>query len=46
MEIDGPAVILNKTSTILIEPKYKATIDTFGNVEVNLESMEGQRDFK
>jgi len=39
-EINGPAIILNKTSTILIEPQYKSTIDTFGNVEVALGSVE------
>lgn len=35
MRISGPAVILNETSTILIEPSWQAIIDKFGNVEIN-----------
>lgn len=34
MKISGPAIILNKTSTVLIEPFWSAKIDVFGNVEI------------
>ena len=36
MKVTGPAIILNKTSTILVEPDSKALIDEFGNVEIDL----------
>lgn len=32
MKISGPAIILNNTSTILIEPGWNSLIDDFGNV--------------
>ena len=34
MKIQGPAIILNKTSTILVEPFWEARIDIYGNVEI------------
>ena len=34
MQIQGPAIILNKTSTIVIEPNWVAKIDINGNVEI------------
>ena len=34
MQIQGPAIILNKTSTIVIEPNWEAKIDIYGNVEI------------
>ena len=34
MKIQGPAIILNKTSTVLIEPFWEAKIDIYGNVEI------------
>ena len=34
MRINGPAIILNKTSTILIEPSWVSEIDIYGNVEI------------
>lgn len=47
MQIAGPAIILNKTSTILIEPKWVANIDVFGNVEINLSNMKSaENDFE
>ena len=36
MQIEGPAIILNKTSTILVEPESDALIDDFGNVEISV----------
>lgn len=36
MKISGPAIILNSTSTILIEPCCEAVIDDFGSVEVQI----------
>ena len=35
MAIEGPSIILNNTSTILVEPNWRASIDPFGNVEIN-----------
>jgi hypothetical protein len=40
MEIIGPAIILNQTSTILVEPKYIAKIDKYGNAEINLDGAD------
>ena len=45
MSVDGPAIILNKTSTILVEPDSDAIIDDFGNVEINLHDNHGIQDF-
>lgn len=36
MKIQGPAIILNKTSTIVVEPSCDAVIDEYGNVEITL----------
>ena len=36
MKLEGPAIILNKTSTIVVEPFCKALIDIYGNVEITL----------
>lgn len=38
MKIPGPAIILNQTSTILVEPSWVSTIDDFGNVLITSES--------
>ena len=46
MTIDGPAIILNKTSTILVEPESDAIIDDFGNVEISLHGKQAAQDFK
>ena len=35
MKFDGPAIILNSTSTILVEPYWQALIDDYGNVEID-----------
>jgi len=35
----GPAIILNETSTILVEPDCLAMIDEFGNVEIELNNI-------
>ena len=36
MSIAGPSIILNQTSTILIEPESHAQIDHFGNVIITV----------
>ena len=36
MFISGPAIILNQTSTILVEPGCQAEIDNFGNVIIEV----------
>lgn len=36
MELDGPSIILNQTSTILVEPGCKARIDSYGNVIIHV----------
>jgi 5-oxoprolinase (ATP-hydrolysing) len=41
MWIEGPAIILNKTSTILVEPDCKAEIDDFGNVIIHVQEGAG-----
>ena len=46
MTIKGPAIILNKTSTILVEPESDAVIDDFGNVEINLHDKHAAQDSK
>ena len=46
MKVSGPAIILNKTSTILVEPQSEALIDEFGNVEIDLIDQNAQRDCK
>ena len=47
--IKGPAMILNKTSTILVEPEWTAVVDRLGNLQLDFTgedtSGEGQ-DFK
>ena len=35
-KIEGPAIILNSTSTILIEPQSSCLLDEFGNLEISL----------
>ena len=37
MQVEGPAIILNNTSTIVVEPFCEAKIDVFGNVEITLQ---------
>lgn len=44
MKVTGPAIILNKTSTVLIEPFCEATIDSFGNIEIILSDQEQEKD--
>ena len=36
MNVHGPAIILNKTSTVLIEPHWDAKIDIYGNIEITV----------
>lgn len=36
VKVNGPAIILNQTSTILVEPSYEAVIDDFGNVIITV----------
>lgn len=35
MMVKGPAIILNNTSTILIEPSWVAKVDELGNIEMD-----------
>lgn len=46
MKIDGPAIILNSTSTILIEPQSQCVIDEFGNVEIQIDENLEENDYK
>ena len=46
MKVAGPAIILNKTSTIVVEPESEASIDEYGNVEIDLINDNAQRDCK
>lgn len=46
MNIKGPAIILNSTSTILIEPSCHSLIDDFGNVEISVEDCDEENDCK
>ena len=46
MKITGPAIILNKTSTVLIEPSWIAEIDIFGNVEITHQESENASDLR
>ena len=36
VELKGPIIILNSTSTVLIEPDAVCLIDDFGNLEIDL----------
>ena len=36
MVVPGPAIILNKTSTVLVEPHWDAKIDIYGNIEITV----------
>jgi 5-oxoprolinase (ATP-hydrolysing) len=46
MKIAGPAIILNQTSTILVEPDCEAYIDDFGNIEITIGENTANRDAK
>lgn len=46
MKIDGPAIILNKTSTILVEPLCHAEIDNYGSVLVIVGETSQRQDYK
>jgi len=46
MQITGPAIILNSTSTILVEPFWQASIDEFGNVEIVFLGHQGAAEAK
>lgn len=35
MTVKGPAIVLNNTSTILIEPEWLAKVDSMGNLEMD-----------
>jgi hypothetical protein len=37
---------LNNTSTICVEPSWIATIDNFGNVELNYDGLDIEKDTK
>ena len=36
MKLVGPVILLNKTSTILVEPKCVAQVDDCGNVSIRV----------
>jgi 5-oxoprolinase (ATP-hydrolysing) len=38
--VQGPAIILNQTSTVLIEPQCRCVVDNYGNLEVDLSDVE------
>lgn len=44
MAIAGPAIILNQTSTILVEPDCTAHIDSFGNVVIDVAEGSGRQE--
>lgn len=44
MLITGPGIILNQTSTILVEPGCQAEIDNFGNVIIEIKDGHGRQD--
>ena len=44
MKIEGPAIILNNTSTICIEPFWMASVDQFGNLEIDFEGKTKDND--
>ena len=44
MKIEGPSIILNQTSTILVEPGCQAEIDNFGNVIIQVVSSSSRQD--
>jgi 5-oxoprolinase (ATP-hydrolysing) len=46
MKIEGPAIILNNTSTILIEPDCTGEIDNYGNVRIVVGSAGAEKDVK
>lgn len=39
-EAAGPAIIMNETTTILVEPKCKAVIDAFYNIKIFVDTVE------
>jgi len=46
MKIEGPAIILNATSTIVIEPGSTSFIDEYGNIEIKIEEGNTESDCK
>jgi N-methylhydantoinase A len=34
-EIDGPAIVTDADSTVVVQPDHAATIDRYGNIEIN-----------
>ncbi|WP_121743255.1 hydantoinase/oxoprolinase family protein [Natronorubrum halophilum] len=34
-EIDGPAIVTDDDSTVVLQPDHSATIDRYGNIEIN-----------
>ena len=41
--IEGPAMLIQETSTILVEPESRATITRYGDVEITLDSRKGKK---
>jgi 5-oxoprolinase (ATP-hydrolysing) len=44
MTLAGPAIILNQTSTILVEPGCQAEIDSYGSVIIEVKDGHGRQD--
>ena len=38
-ELEGPVILIQDTSTILIEPSCRATVTAFGDVEIEVEAL-------
>lgn len=41
--VQGPAIILNQTSTVLIEPQCRCVVDNYGNLEVDLSDIKAEK---
>ena len=41
--LEGPAILIQDTSTILVEPGCKATISDYGDVEIEVQSLPARR---
>ncbi|MBF0224580.1 MAG: hydantoinase B/oxoprolinase family protein [Desulfobacterales bacterium] len=42
-KIDGPSIILNETSTVLIEPYCSAVITDYGDIEINVPTLKSEK---
>jgi len=44
--LTGPAIVLNSTSTVLIEPDALCLIDEYGNLEIDLPDIKSEKNCK